>query len=236
MGTRLELDHSRPIGIATSAMRQSASVTKLGKFVTPRFTALRVTTSLFRRRYFFAAALALVACSPASEQPAANQAVPANAIAPATPAAPVETEAPKIVLRGDGLLVEEPGRGTPLAFDRTTPAEAEQALAGLGSAKRSTSSSECPPGQLDYLDYPNGLQLAFQNGKLVGWWADEEARGVATADGIRPGSPRSAIGSAEVVEVSYGKVFTIDEVNGLLDEQTASRVDALWSGLACIFH
>lgn len=187
-----------------------------------------------------AATLAIAACSAPSEPErndvnAATEAVPTNAVEPASPVATADAEQLTIILQGDGLLAEEPGHGARLGFDVTTSSQAERALAALGSPKRSTSSSECPTGQLDYLDYPNGLQLAFQNGKLVGWWAAENAKGVATADGIRPGSSRQALGDAPVQDVSFGKLFTIEEVNGLLDERTATRVTTLWAGLACIF-
>lgn len=184
---------------------------------------------------FFALCLAACASEPQPESNAANEAMPANGVAPAAPVGSAEAGQLEIILRGSGLLIEEPGHGVPLGFGSTTPAQAERALAALGAPKRSTSSSECPSGQLDYFDYPNGLQLAFQDGKLVGWWASDKAQGVATANGIRPGSPRSAIGNAEVQDASFGKVFTIEEVNGLLDEPTGTRVASLWAGLACIF-
>lgn len=139
-----------------------------------------------------------------------------------------------ILLRGDGLSVETPGHGSPLRFGSTTPDVAAGALSALGEPKRS-SNSECPAGPLDFMDWDDGLQLAFQDGKLAGWWAKGGSPAIATAAGLRPGSPRSAIGSTPVEDVSIGKVFTVDSVNGILDEETGTRVEALWAGLACIF-
>ena len=170
--------------------------------------------------------LLLAACSEPRQPAEANA---ANAAAPE----PVPED--RIVLRGDGLLVETAGGAAPLTFGTSTVSEAEYALGPFGPDKASESSEECPTGKLDYRDYPNGLQLAFQEDKLVGWWAFEKATDVATAGGIKPGSPRSAIGKTKVQQASFGNVFTVDEVNGLLDEGGATKVGAMWAGAACIF-
>jgi hypothetical protein len=139
------------------------------------------------------------------------------------------------MLRGDGLTVVEPEFASEIRFGTTTVAEAEKALATFGQPKASKSSEECPTGRLDYRDWPNHLQLAFQKDKLVGWWAFDSATAVATSGGIRPGSPRSALGKAEVQQASFGNVFTIHDVSGLLNDEKASKVTAMWAGAACIF-
>ena len=169
--------------------------------------------------------LLLAACSKSPE--AANNA--------ATAAAPEPIAAPAIVLLGDGLKVTGPTGEARLRFGTTTIAEAEKALATFGQPKASQSSEECPTGQLDYRDWPNRLQLAFQEDKLVGWWAFDNATAVATAEGIKPGSSRSALGKAEVQQASFGNVFTIQDVSGLLNDADASKVTAMWAGAACIF-
>ena len=174
-----------------------------------------------------ALALLLTACSRAPEAAQTNTANAAAAVEP--------VPEDRILLRGDGLLVETEGHAAPLTFGNSTVSEAEFALGGFGPAKASESSEECPTGKLDYRDYPNGLQLAFQEDKLVGWWAFEKATGVATAGGIKPGSPRSALGKTEVQQASFGNVFTVQDVNGLLNDEKASKVTAMWAGAACIF-
>ena len=63
----------------------------------------------------------------------------------------------------------------------------------------------------------------------------ESSRDLATTSGLGPGSPRSAIGSAKVDDSSVGKIFTVGDISGLLDEESGTRVTALWAGLACIF-
>ena len=176
---------------------------------------------------FLVLPLLLAACSKGPETAANKSASVANAAEPI-----IE---PGIMLRGDGLTVVEPEFASELRFGTTTIAEAEKALAVFGQPKASRSSEECPTGQLDYRDYPNHLQLAFQEGKLVGWWAFDNATAIATAGGIRPGSPRSALGKAEVQQASFGNVFTINEVNGLLNDADATTVTAMWAGAACTF-
>ena len=177
------------------------------------------------RRSVLALALLLAACSKSPE----TETNTANA------AAPEPVAEGRVVLRGDGLTVIAPTGAAQLRFGTTTVAEAAQALAPFGKPKASQSSEECPTGQLDYRDWPNRLQLAFQEGKLVGWWAFDDATAVATAGGIRPGSPRSALGKTAVTAESFGNVFTIQEVNGLLNDADASKVTAMWAGAACIF-
>lgn len=188
----------------------------------------------------FAAAMLIGACSPSPDQSDAESR-PASTESSAT-REPVSTAGGNtpdqsqltIIVRGDGLLVETPGHGQPLKFEETTAQLAQAALAALGPPKKS-SNAECPAGPLDFMEWTNGLQLAFQNGRLAGWWASDKAHGIATAEGLRPGSLRTALGSAPIEDTSIGKLFTIDGVNGVLDETSGNRVNALWAGAACIF-
>lgn len=179
---------------------------------------------------FLILSLLLAACSKSPETPERN----------AASAAAERVIKPGILLRGDGLTIVQAKYASELHFGTTTVAEAEKALAPLGQPKASQSSEECPTGKLDYRDWPNRLQLAFQQDKLVGWWAFDDATGLATAGGIKPGSPRAALGKTEVQQASFGNVFTVDAVdgegvNGLLNDADASMVTAMWAGAACIF-
>ena len=184
-------------------------------------------------------ALLLAACRAEPRDPPAepNAAVPANAAAPTEPAAPAAPQAaPAVLLAAEGLTLVD---GTAVRFgQKLGPVEA--AMAPLGPAKASLSSDECPPGQFTYRDYANGLQLAFMDGELVGWWANEPARGLATKGGVTLGSPRAALGNAPVSEESTGLNFALEAsgdnaVYGVLDEK-GEKVAALWAGMACIFH
>ena len=185
--------------------------------------------------------LTRAACSdpaPSGQAEANRSAAAAPAVAePAAQPAPDLPDPSEVTvrLRSDGLLAEWPGHAAPLNFEQTNEAQAMKALEALGLPRRS-SNAECPAGPLDFMDWDNGLQLIFQDGKLAGWWASDKARGIATASGLRPGSPRSAIGTARIENTTVGKVFTVGEINGVLDEATETKVDALWAGVACIFH
>jgi hypothetical protein len=183
-------------------------------------------------------ALSLAACRAEPEQAANSNAAanPAGAEAPPPAPAPAPTAAPAVLLGADGVTL--PG-GTRAVFGQKLAA-VEAAMAPLGAAKSSLSSDECPPGQFAYRDYPNGLQLAFMDGELVGWWANAPARGLATKSGVTLGSPRAALGNAPVSEESTGLNFAVDPsgdnaVYGVLDEK-GEKVATLWAGMACIFH
>ncbi len=186
-----------------------------------------------------AGAALLASCSPSPDRRETdNSAALAASSAPLKPVAHSAQSVPDeaeltIVVREDGLLIETPGHARPLKFGEATPGQAEEALAALGPPVRS-SNSECPAGPLNFMDWKNGLELAFQDGKFAGWWANDKARGIATADGLRPGSPRSALGATQIEDTSIGKLFTVDGVNGTLDDASGS-VTALWAGAACIF-
>ena len=188
--------------------------------------------------FALALAAAIAACdaerTEAPGEPNAAAAPPANTAAPAAPGAP--QAAPAVLLAADGLTIAD---GTTVRFGQKL-SQVEAAMVPLGPAKASLSSDECPPGQFAYRDYSNGLQLAFMDGELVGWWANAPARGLATKGGITLGSPRAALGTAPISEESTGENFAIDQsgdiaVYGVLDEK-GDNVAALWAGMACIFH
>lgn len=188
-------------------------------------------------------------CSPrqqagSNEVAAANRAdasvSPANISASAPRDAGTDQVAPTILLRGHGLLLETPGHGVPLVFDKTTAAEVEEALASLGPPKRA-SNDECPAGKLDFLDWSNGLQTTFQDGKFVGWFVDKSGSTLSTADGLSVGATRADVVSggtkAEIFESTLGTEFTIGDLGGMLDGTgSGARVTDLWAGTNCFFR
>lgn len=171
----------------------------------------------------------------------------ARAVAtPSSPerAAPVEVEQAtaarfdpdlmRVTLFGDRLLIEDPGHAWPAYLDKASMAFVRDGMAKFGAPTESDAPADCPGGNLHFLSYPNGLQLAFRDDTLVGYWASEGARSVATAAGVQPGSPRSALGGAELVEASFGWVADLEGVIALLDDKQ-SRVTDLYAGAACIY-
>lgn len=202
-----------------------------------------------------AAFLALAACNAplpedtnvATNEPAANAAAPSPtdvplsdrpAPEPLTSGKPLagewDPDLMTVTLAGDNLEIQDAKHSWPLTLEQSTYGFARQGMASFGTPVLSHSIAECPAGKLDYLDYANGLQLAFQEGKLVGYWVKEGSRGVFVGDRIAPGSPRTVLGNARVEEASFGKLVTIDGTTAVLDDKETKITD-LYAGLACIF-
>jgi hypothetical protein len=88
---------------------------------------------------------------------------------------------------------------------------------------------------MDFVSF-RGLQLGFQEGRLVGWSLSEAQPALRSARGLAIGAPRSALGGAEVdEESSLGPEFEVDGVGGILDQHGA-RIEALWAGMTCQFR
>lgn len=204
---------------------------------------------------FFLPLLLLSACSDAAPDMPANAAAPVKAEAKpdAAPEVPLaDRPAPQplasgkplagewdpdimtVELAGDTLTVYDAKHAWPMRLEQSDYEFARQGMASFGTPVASKSIAECPSGQLDYLTYVNGLQLAFQNGKLVGYWVKDKAPGVATPSGITVGSPRTALGNAPVDHASFGNLVTIDGTTAVLDDKE-EKVTDLYAGLACIF-
>lgn len=170
---------------------------------------------------------------------AESSAAPSNLGAPDPPLADAGQEAPTILLTGHGLLLETPGHGVPLSFDKSTQARVEQELAAFGPPERA-SNDECPAGKLDFLDWKNGLQTTFQDGKFVGWFVDKSGPNpLSTAEGLSVGDTRADLvaAKAEIFESTLGTEFTAGEVGGMLDGAGAgARVTDLWAGTNCFFR
>ncbi|HEX8654266.1 MAG TPA: hypothetical protein VF693_03470 [Allosphingosinicella sp.] len=153
-------------------------------------------------------------------EPASNAAAAANVPAPAA--------TPSYVLAGRGL---EPG----LAFGMTRERAVAAATAAFGPPTAREHNDECGEGPMDFVSF-GGLQLGFQEGRLAGWSLSQARPPLRTARGVGIGSPRSALGNAEIdEESSLGPEFAIDGVGGILD-QSGARVEALWAGLPCQFR
>ena len=190
----------------------------------------------------FALLLLVTACQPngtASNNPgpgAGAQTSPRPAAStPAVDASdgvdPAETN---VILFGDRLVVEDSAHASPLYLDKSTRALVTRGMAPFGTPRASKAPADCPAGTLDFLDYPNGLQLAFQDDVFVGYWVHEGAWGVATGHGVHPGSPRSALGDAGITEASFGFLVDLDGVVAILDERK-HKVTDLYAGAACIY-
>jgi hypothetical protein len=185
------------------------------------------------------AALLLGACAREAPAPANGS---ANAAAPAAPAAaptansanaaapaPVPAPAPRpMTLAGNGI---EPG----LRFGTPQAQAIAAAQAAFGAPTGREHNDECGEGAMDFVRFRD-LSLGFQDGRLAGWSLSGREPVLRTATGLAIGAPRSALGGAEIDrESTLGPEFAIAEVGGILDE-SGTRIEALWAGLACQFR
>lgn len=161
---------------------------------------------------------------------------------PAPPAAPPPT-APKMRAQLDpqGLeaVVIATGGSQLLSFSRTRV----QTLVTMGLIEPTpgaeSANSECGAGPLAFVAWPDGLTLAFQDDRFVGWAVDKP--GLATKDGIGVGATRAQLKAARpkvrVTESTLGTEFDAGGLGGLLDgEGPDAKITHLWAGVTCMFR
>lgn len=147
-----------------------------------------------------------------------------------------------IDLRPDGLAA-----GAEAFYFAAGKSEVEGALARtLGAATGRTSNGECGAGPIEFTDFPGGLAVHFQEGRLVGWnWrklqdGDPASKGtIRLADGdVRIGSARAvaeaAPGFARITESTLGEEFSLGPSIGGFVENDA--VSMLYAGTQCFFR
>lgn len=180
-----------------------------------------------------AGALALAGCD-SGEVPS-----PAERQQGSVPAGEVAANA--VELRPEGLVA-----GPEAFYFAAGQKEVEAALAkALGAALRSGSNPECGAGPVSFTDFPGGLTVHFQEGRLVGWnWhlaqdGDTPASGtVKLAGEVQVGAPRgvaqAAPGFAPVEGSTLGEEFALGEaIGGFI---TADKVEMLYAGTQCFFR
>ena len=186
-----------------------------------------------------AALLALGACDSMTGAPS-----PAPATEPeATPSGQDAAEAAQggLALEGEGLrafTAQGSARALPFGMSQDMVLNAVSTLLGT-ETPQVTTNSECGAGPTQFAEYPNGLQLAFQDDKFAGWFLDEA--GLTTADGVGVGSSRTDLQSARVVEMvpdsTLGAEFSSGELGGMLSSDAPdATVEALYAGLTCFFR
>lgn len=181
-----------------------------------------------------ALALVVAGCSSASE----SESEDTNAKAPVAGT----TLAPgSIRLTGEDISVSGP-LGTTLAFGSARDTVDKELIAELGKPVSRSQNDECGAGPMQFSEYANGLTLNFQNGKFVGWASRKGDEGVATARGLRVGSPRGMVaalrGYEPVLQSSLGEEFTIKQegggaITGFYGDEGVSQ---LQGGINCNFR
>jgi hypothetical protein len=145
-------------------------------------------------------------------------------------------------LRGDGLAA-----GPEAFYFAAGRSEIEASLArALGEATGRSTNSECGAGPIDFTDFPGGLAVHFQQGRLVGWnWrtpqdGDKVGGGVIRlADGnVGVGSARTAAeqvpGFARITASTLGDEFSLGpSIGGFFD---GDAISMLYAGTQCFFR
>lgn len=201
-------------------------------------------------RHLLLATILLAACGSEPSQDAAAAASPDSL--PEAPAAAVrdtadtvssgpERGAASIVLAPDGLTIGG-GAGAPkrLAFGGAQAGVLADVTAALGAPKEQGNQEECPAGPLYQASYTSGLQVVFQDGEFVGWFAREGSR-FRTAQGIGPGSTlgelKKAYPATTVEETSLGHEFAAGELYGVVTGPSdTATVQVMFAGTNCIFR
>jgi hypothetical protein len=169
-----------------------------------------------------------------------SAAAPAAAATDAVPSAsaPADTQR-AVVLAPDAVEIAGAGARR-IAFGESQASAVAGVTAVLGAPAEQGTQEECGSGPLDYASYGAGLQLQFQDGRFVGWFANEGST-LRTAPGIGPGSTlaqlKAAYPAATVGETSLGQEFTAGDLFGVLTDATdAGKVQVMFAGINCIFR
>ncbi len=197
--------------------------------------------TLARTAFALAALLAVGACDSATEAPSP---APAPAVEPdAEPATPDTAENAQggLALEGEGLRAfTAQGSARPLPFGMSQDMVLTAVSTLLGTETPAlTTNAECGAGPTQFAEYPNGLQLAFQDDAFAGWFLDEA--GLTTADGVGVGTGLADLQSARVVEMipdsTLGTEFSSGALGGFLSSDGPdARVESLYAGLTCFFR
>lgn len=180
-------------------------------------------------------ALALAACD--------SGAVPSPAEGDGAAAGGGVTVAENVVdLRTDGMAA-----GAEAFYFAAGKSEVEAALARtLGEATGRSANAECGAGAIEFTDFPGGLAVHFQQGRLVGWnWrlpqeGDAAAKGtirLAAGDvaiGSTRGVAEQAPGFARITASTLGEEFSLGpSVGGFIENDAVSM---LYAGTQCFFR
>jgi hypothetical protein len=145
-------------------------------------------------------------------------------------------------LRSDGLAA-----GPEAFYFAAGRSEVEGALTRtLGEATGRSTNGECGAGPIEFTDFPGGLAVHFQQGRLVGWnWrmpqdGDAPAEGtIRLADGdVGIGSAstlaQAVPGFARITGSTLGEEFSLGPSIGGFIENDA--VTMLYAGTQCFFR
>lgn len=191
------------------------------------------------------ALLVLAACgqSQPADAPPADAPPPASAPPPSTPV-PAATGKAALSLDPAGLMVVIVDTGSTRLIDFGLPkAQVLEILTRVaGAPGPETTNSECGAGPMQFVEFPGGLTLLFQEETFAGWSVDRDSAGKqSTMNGVGVGSTRSelvaAFAGADIEETSLGQEFSAGGLSGLLSGPGAdAKIEAMWAGTSCVFR
>ncbi|MDP2258116.1 MAG: hypothetical protein Q8J89_00185 [Caulobacter sp.] len=187
--------------------------------------------------------LALAACGQSASEPPAAPAEPIAAAPPSGPA-PVATGQASVALDAGGLLIVMKDTGSTRMIDFGLPKDQTVAIVTnvAGAPAPESTNSECGAGPVQFIAWPDGLTLLFQEDRFAGWSVDKDAAGKqSTMSGVGVGATRSdlvaAYSGVQVSETSLGQEFSAGGLYGVLDGSTATaKIEVMWAGVSCVFR
>ncbi len=187
--------------------------------------------------------LGLAACGQSAPETPAAPAEPAAAAPPAAPA-PVAANQAAVALDAGGLLIVMKDTGSTRMIDFGLPkAQTVTIVTNVaGAPAPESTNTECGAGPVQFIAWPDGLTLLFQEDRFVGWSVGKDAAGKqSTMSGVGVGSTRSdlvaAYSGVEVSETSLGQEFSAGGLYGVLDgAEASSKIDVMWAGTSCVFR
>ena len=139
------------------------------------------------------------------------------------------SEAFTVTLRPTGIATTSDE--LPFSSDR------ERVEAAVGAFLRDperSEASECGAGRVDTTRYPEGLQLNFKDGALVGWYYDGTGMAAALPDGLHPGSDiaelRARRGFTPIDSTLDGEFALGQSIGGFASE---TAIIAFYAGTNC---
>ncbi len=185
--------------------------------------------------------LPLSACSdpaPDVDGAPAPGATPSVVVVPTAPPTALATTAAgaTLVLRGDGIALENGGNAVPIPFGTGTSVVVPALAAALGTEPEQRP-VPCSQGQRTAVG-ANGFDLLFDGDRFVGW--DDSTGSFVTDAGLKVGAARSdvrrTVPQAQFSQSDNGTVFTSPSgLGGFLDSDSESAtVVGLTGGETCV--
>lgn len=188
------------------------------------------------------ATLTVLASCDRAQTPAASETAAPAVEAASTPTATAPAQAAGgLAVEGEGLRIfDATGAARALPFETPQATVIAAATASIGGAAPELSTNdECGAGPIQFVDYANGLQLLFQDGKFGGWGLREP--GLTTVDGVGVGMTRASLVEDHTIEIIADSTlegeFTMGEMGGFLSGAGPdATVSSLYAGLTCFFR